>query len=103
MKWKRNTGFGRIEDRRGQSGGGSLGGTLGGGGGGAALLRSFSTVLRVAEGAGAHREAEVALRDGSTVHLAYCTNVHPAEDLRVAAILCPTNSGATPRRVASFR
>ena len=35
MKWKRNTGFGRIEDRRGQSGGGGgLGGTLGGGGGG---------------------------------------------------------------------
>lgn len=34
MKWKRNTGFGRIEDRRGQSGGGGLGGALGGGGGG---------------------------------------------------------------------
>lgn len=35
MKWKRNTGFGRIEDRRGQSGGGGgFGGTLGGGGGG---------------------------------------------------------------------
>ncbi len=35
MKWKRNTGFGRIEDRRGQSGGGGgLGGMLGGSGGG---------------------------------------------------------------------
>ena len=35
MKWKRNTGFGRIEDRRGQSGaGGGLGDVLGGGGGG---------------------------------------------------------------------
>jgi predicted metalloprotease len=34
MKWKRNTGFGRIEDRRGQSGGGGFGGALGGGGGG---------------------------------------------------------------------
>jgi predicted metalloprotease len=35
MKWKRNTGFGRIEDRRGQSaGGGGLGGMLGGAGGG---------------------------------------------------------------------
>jgi uncharacterized protein len=34
MKWKRNTGFDRIEDRRGQSGGaGGLGGMLGGGGG----------------------------------------------------------------------
>jgi len=33
MKWKRNTGFDQIEDRRGQSGGG-LGGVLGGGGGG---------------------------------------------------------------------
>ena len=34
MKWKRNIGFGRIEDRRGQasSGGGGLGGMLGGGG-----------------------------------------------------------------------
>lgn len=29
--------------------------------------------------------------------------VEAAEDLRVAAILCPTNSGSTPRRVASFR
>ncbi|MPZ69069.1 MAG: pyruvate kinase [Actinobacteria bacterium] len=29
--------------------------------------------------------------------------VEAAEDLGVAAILCPTNSGATPRRVASFR
>src|SRR5918994_6046199 len=34
MKWKRNTGFGRIEDRRGQEGGVDLGGVLGGGGGG---------------------------------------------------------------------
>ncbi len=35
MKWKRNTGFGRIEDRRGQGGGGGgFGGMLGGGGGG---------------------------------------------------------------------
>ncbi len=35
MKWKRNTGFDRIEDRRGQSGGGGgLGGMLGGSGGG---------------------------------------------------------------------
>ncbi|MEJ7697645.1 MAG: neutral zinc metallopeptidase [Candidatus Limnocylindrales bacterium] len=33
MKWKRNTGFDQIEDRRGQGGGG-LGGMLGGGGGG---------------------------------------------------------------------
>lgn len=33
MRWKRNSGFDRIEDRRGQSGGG-LGGMLGGGGGG---------------------------------------------------------------------
>jgi predicted metalloprotease len=33
MKWKRNTGFDQIEDRRGQGGGG-LGGVLGGGGGG---------------------------------------------------------------------
>ncbi len=33
MKWKRNTGFDQIEDRRGQGGGG-LGGALGGGGGG---------------------------------------------------------------------
>ncbi len=29
--------------------------------------------------------------------------VEAAEDLSVAAILCPTNSGSTPRRVASFR
>ena len=35
MKWKRNTGFGRIEDRRGQApSGGGLGGMLGGGSGG---------------------------------------------------------------------
>jgi predicted metalloprotease len=34
MRWKRNTGFDRIEDRRGQGGGGGLGGMLGGGGGG---------------------------------------------------------------------
>jgi predicted metalloprotease len=35
MRWKRNTGFDQIEDRRGQSGGlGGLGGVLGGGGGG---------------------------------------------------------------------
>ena len=35
MKWKRNTGFGRIEDRRGQApSGGGFGGMLGGGGGG---------------------------------------------------------------------
>ncbi len=35
MKWKRNTGFDRIEDRRGQGGGGGgLGGMLGGSGGG---------------------------------------------------------------------
>ncbi len=35
MKWKRNTGFGQIEDRRGQAGGGGgLGGMLGGGRGG---------------------------------------------------------------------
>jgi predicted metalloprotease len=34
MKWKRNTGFGRIEDRRGQAGsGGDVFGTGGGGGG----------------------------------------------------------------------
>jgi uncharacterized protein len=33
VRWKRNTGFDRIEDRRGQGGGG-LGGMLGGGGGG---------------------------------------------------------------------
>ncbi len=33
VRWKRNSGFDRIEDRRGQSGGG-LGGMLGGGGGG---------------------------------------------------------------------
>jgi uncharacterized protein len=33
MKWKRNTGFDQIEDRRGQSGGG-FGGALGGGSGG---------------------------------------------------------------------
>jgi predicted metalloprotease len=33
MRWKRNTGFDQIEDRRGQGGGG-LGGMLGGGGGG---------------------------------------------------------------------
>ena len=38
MKWKRNTGFGRIEDRRGQSGGGGgLGGMLGGSGGGGGI------------------------------------------------------------------
>lgn len=38
MKWKRNTGFGRIEDRRGQSsGGGGFGGMLGGGGGGGGI------------------------------------------------------------------
>jgi predicted metalloprotease len=36
MKWKRNTGFGRIEDRRGQGGGG-LGGMLGGGSGGGGI------------------------------------------------------------------
>jgi pyruvate kinase len=29
--------------------------------------------------------------------------VQAAEDLKVAAILCPTRSGATPRRVAAFR
>ncbi len=35
MKWKRNTGFDQIEDRRGQGrGSGGLGGTLGGGGAG---------------------------------------------------------------------
>jgi uncharacterized protein len=35
MKWKRNTGFDQIEDRRGQaSSSGGLGGVLGGGGGG---------------------------------------------------------------------
>ena len=34
MKWKRNTGFDQIEDRRGQGGGGGFGGALGGGGGG---------------------------------------------------------------------
>jgi uncharacterized protein len=34
MRWKRNTGFDRIEDRRGQSGGGGFGGMLGGGRGG---------------------------------------------------------------------
>jgi predicted metalloprotease len=35
MKWKRNTGFGRIEDRRGQAdAGGGFGDVLGGGGGG---------------------------------------------------------------------
>ncbi len=35
MKWKRDTGFDQIEDRRGQSsGGGGLGGMLGGGSGG---------------------------------------------------------------------
>ena len=35
MKWKRNTGFDQVEDRRGQaSSGGGLDGTLGGGGGG---------------------------------------------------------------------
>jgi predicted metalloprotease len=33
MRWKRNTGFDQIEDRRGQGGGG-FGGMLGGGGGG---------------------------------------------------------------------
>lgn len=33
MKWKRDTGFDQIDDRRGQGGGG-LGGMLGGGGGG---------------------------------------------------------------------
>jgi uncharacterized protein len=32
MKWKRNTGFDQIEDRRGQGGGGGFGGALGGGG-----------------------------------------------------------------------
>ncbi|MFP5341492.1 MAG: neutral zinc metallopeptidase [Candidatus Limnocylindria bacterium] len=32
MRWKRNSGFDRIEDRRGQSGGGGFGGALGGGG-----------------------------------------------------------------------
>jgi uncharacterized protein len=34
MKWKRNTGFDQIEDRRGQGRGGGLGGMFGGGGGG---------------------------------------------------------------------
>ena len=34
MKWKRNTGFDQIEDRRGQGSGGGLGGMLGGSGGG---------------------------------------------------------------------
>ena len=34
MKWKRNTGFDRIEDRRGQGGGGGFGSVLSGGGGG---------------------------------------------------------------------
>jgi predicted metalloprotease len=34
MKWKRNTGFGRIEDRRGQAGAGDMGDVLGGGSGG---------------------------------------------------------------------
>jgi predicted metalloprotease len=33
MKWKRNTGFDRIEDRRGQGGGGGLSFPMGGGGG----------------------------------------------------------------------
>jgi predicted metalloprotease len=37
MRWKRNTGFDRIEDRRGQGGGGGLGGMLGGGGGGGGI------------------------------------------------------------------
>jgi uncharacterized protein len=38
MKWKRNTGFGRIEDRRGQAPtSGGLGGMLGGGGGGGGI------------------------------------------------------------------
>jgi predicted metalloprotease len=36
VRWKRNTGFDRIEDRRGQGGGG-LGGMLGGGGGGGGM------------------------------------------------------------------
>jgi predicted metalloprotease len=35
MKWKRNTGYDQIEDRRGQSGG--LGGVLGGSGGGGGI------------------------------------------------------------------
>lgn len=34
MRWKRNTGFDQIEDRRGQGGAGGLGGMFGGGGGG---------------------------------------------------------------------
>ena len=29
--------------------------------------------------------------------------VQAAEDLQVTAILCPTRSGATPRRVSAFR
>jgi predicted metalloprotease len=38
MKWKRNTGFDQIEDRRGAPGsGGGLGDVLGGGGGGGAI------------------------------------------------------------------
>jgi uncharacterized protein len=37
MRWKRNTGFDRIEDRRGQGGGGGLGGMLGGGGRGGGI------------------------------------------------------------------
>jgi predicted metalloprotease len=36
VRWKRNSGFDRIEDRRGQGGGG-LGGMLGGGGGGGGI------------------------------------------------------------------
>jgi uncharacterized protein len=37
VKWKRNTGFDQIEDRRGQSGGGFGGGMLGGGGRGGGI------------------------------------------------------------------
>ena len=70
--------------------------------------RAVTTMVEIAVSAetrpcGEHRPS-ARERDDDRVSWAVArAAVHAAEDVGVAAILCPTRTGATPRRVAAFR
>ncbi|MFP5352294.1 MAG: pyruvate kinase [Actinomycetota bacterium] len=70
-----------------------------------ATVETMATIAQRAERQGRMRPANVSYEEADDpVSWAIARSaVHAAEELDVAAILCPTRSGATARRVAAFR
>ncbi|MCZ7528159.1 MAG: pyruvate kinase [Acidimicrobiia bacterium] len=71
-------------------------------------VEAVATMARIARGAESwprdrHPPSDAAFREDPVSWAVAHAAVEAAEDLGVAAILCPTRSGATARRVAAFR